>query len=125
MYLLYFIVFISGTVLVQANEPTIHIDIPEEPLAMALRQFADQTGLQLAIETSLATGKTSAAIKGEFSARAALDTLLQGTGLRYEFLDSGTVAVVPVDKARKSELTSHVSPEIHPAQAGQGGAAAV
>lgn len=68
-------------------------DIPAQPLAQALKQFADQTGLQLAFETALTTGRTSPEVKGEFSTGEALKQLLQGTGLRYDFLDDRTVAV--------------------------------
>ena len=48
---------ICGTALARANPPAAHVDIPAQPLATALRQFADQTGLELAVETSITTGK--------------------------------------------------------------------
>jgi outer membrane cobalamin receptor len=89
---------IGGAALSRANTPATQVDIPAQPLVTALRQFADQTGLQLAVETSITTGKTSAAVKGTLSSQNALEKLLKGTGLSYRFLDSRTVAVVATEK---------------------------
>ncbi len=89
---------IGGTALARANPPSARVDIPAQPLVTALRQFADQTGLQLAVETSITTGKTSVAVKGTLSSEDALEKLLKGTGLTYKFLDSRTVAVVATEK---------------------------
>src|ERR1700677_1132701 len=89
-----FFAIIDSTALARANPRPAHVDIPAQPLVTALRQFADQTGLQLAVETSIATGKTSVAVKGTLSSEDALERLLQGTGLTYRFLDNRTVAVV-------------------------------
>lgn len=87
------LLILMGGALAHADEVTKSIDIPAQPLASALRQFAEQTGLQLAFETALTAGQTSPAVKGEFSSRDALQKLLSGTGLRFEFLDARTVAV--------------------------------
>jgi hypothetical protein len=101
---------ISGSALARANPPSAHVDIPAQPLVTALRQFADQTGLELAVETSITTGKTSVAVKGTLSSEDALEKLLKGTGLTYRFLDSRTVAVVATEKT--SSLNS-LSGDVH------------
>lgn len=84
--------FDAGTALLKT------FDIPSQPLAQALRQFAEQTGLQLAVETSITSGRTSPEVKGRLSSAQALERLLAGSGLRYDFLDSRTVAVSPASK---------------------------
>lgn len=69
------------------------LDIPPQPLSSALRDFVQQTGLQLAVESALTAGKRSPGVKGEIPAGEALDRLLVGSGLVYEFIDSKTIAV--------------------------------
>ncbi|MGE0113271.1 MAG: TonB-dependent receptor [Steroidobacteraceae bacterium] len=86
-------ILMSGTAAAYENESATHIDIPAQPLAAALRQFADQAGLQLAVEASLASGKTSPAIKGDVLPLEALDKLLGNTGLRYDVIGNRTVAI--------------------------------
>jgi hypothetical protein len=57
------------------------VELPSQPLAGALREFARQTGIQVAIPSDLTEGKTSAAVKGKFEPADALDRLLKGSGL--------------------------------------------
>ncbi|MEJ0037795.1 MAG: TonB-dependent receptor [Gammaproteobacteria bacterium] len=82
-----------ASALAQADEQKTNFDIRAQPLGVALRQLADQTGLQLAFQADIAAGRTSPPIKGSFTAREALEQLLQGSGLRFQFLDDHTVAV--------------------------------
>ncbi|MBV6418219.1 MAG: Vitamin B12 transporter BtuB [Steroidobacteraceae bacterium] len=79
--------------IVWADELRMTIEIPAQSLGSALRQLANQADLQLVYETDLAAGVNSPEVRGELSVRSALDRLLQGTGLRYQFLDERTVAV--------------------------------
>jgi len=69
------------------------LEIPAQPLVQALRQFADQTGLQLAYEAKLAAGQKSSPVHGIADVREALRQLLLGTNLQFEFLDERTVAL--------------------------------
>lgn len=78
---------------VAADEIRVEFDIPAQPLVQALRQFAEQTGLQLVYETRLAEGRASAPVHGMAEAREALEDLLSGTRLQFEFLDARTVAL--------------------------------
>ena len=81
-------------------------DIPAQPLAQALRQFAEQTGLQLAFESSLAEGRQSPRIQGRLSKKQVLEQLLAGTGLRYDWLDSRTVALSPIPVSSTRSISS-------------------
>lgn len=75
------------------DEIKVAFDIPRQPLVQALRQFADQAGLQLAYEASLVAGRMSPALKATISVRQALGELLKGTDLRFEFLDERAVVL--------------------------------
>jgi len=95
--------FAFFSVLAQAAEDKRHIDIPAEPLDKALREFADQTGLQLAFETAITAGHSSPAIKGDFTNQEILLRLLDGSGLRFVFLDDRTVAISPTESFAPGE----------------------
>lgn len=69
------------------------IDIREQPLPGALREFSDQTGLQLAYVATLARNKTSPGTQGRTDPGAALSELLEGTELRHQYVNSTTVAI--------------------------------
>src|SRR6185312_246806 len=64
-----------------AQAVPVAVDLPPQPLASALREFARQTGIQVAIPAELTDGKTSVAVKGKFEAADVLNKLLQGSGL--------------------------------------------
>jgi len=71
-------------------------DLPAAPLANTLNQIASQAGLALALNPSLAAGKTSAPVKGQFDAAGALREALRGTGLQLEQSSAGTYSLVAV-----------------------------
>lgn len=68
----------------------IRLDIPAQPLASALTEFARQSRQQLLYSPDLVAGKRSAALAGEFSAREGLRRLLAGSGLGFRTTASGT-----------------------------------
>jgi iron complex outermembrane recepter protein len=72
----------------------ISIDIPSQPLGEALTALAKQTGLQVVLYASAAKQATTERLAGMFTPEAALQRLLTNTGLRYEYLDEQTVAVL-------------------------------
>lgn len=71
-------------------------NLPTAPLANTLNQIASQAGLALSLNPSLAAGKTSAPVKGQFDAAGALREALRGTGLQLEQSSAGTYSLVPV-----------------------------
>ena len=71
-------------------------NLPAAPLASTLNQIASQSGLALTLNPSLAAGKTSAPVKGQFDAQGALREALRGTGLQLEQSSAGTFTLVPV-----------------------------
>ncbi|SFQ52651.1 iron complex outermembrane recepter protein [Pseudomonas sp. NFPP07] len=71
-------------------------NLPAAPLASTLNQIASQAGLALSLNPSLATGKTSAPVKGQFDAAGALREALRGTGLQLEQSSAGTYSLVAI-----------------------------
>ncbi|MBI3908023.1 MAG: TonB-dependent siderophore receptor, partial [Pseudomonas fluorescens] len=71
-------------------------NLPAAPLASTLNQIASQAGLALSLNPSLAAGKTSAPVKGQFDAAGALREALRGTGLQLEQSSVGTYTLVAV-----------------------------
>ena len=56
-------------------------DLPEGPAAAMLRRFADESGLEVAFLADTVRGVETPALHAVLPPRAALDRLLQGTGL--------------------------------------------
>src|SRR6516162_2407497 len=73
---------------------TLPADIPAQPLAQALGEFARHTGLQLVYVSSVVRDKKSHAVSAGLSVNEALTRLLQGTGLRFEYLAPDTIDVL-------------------------------
>ncbi|MCJ2129268.1 TonB-dependent siderophore receptor [Methylobacterium sp. E-045] len=73
-------------------------DIGPQPLADALVQFTDRTGIQFFLNGGLARGLRSPGALGALPPREALAAILKGTGLTYSFRDSETVMIRPVDR---------------------------
>ncbi|MGF6089020.1 TonB-dependent siderophore receptor [Pseudomonas sp. 18173] len=71
-------------------------NLPAAPLASTLNQIASQAGLALSLNPSLAAGKTSAPVNGQFDAAGALREALRGTGLQLEQSSTGTYSLVAV-----------------------------
>lgn len=71
-------------------------NLPAAPLSSTLNQIASQGGLTLSLNPSLAAGKTSAPVNGQYDAAGALSAALRGTGLQLEQSSSGTYTLVAV-----------------------------
>jgi iron complex outermembrane recepter protein len=71
-------------------------DIATQPLAQALREFATQTGLQLIYVSEIAATQVSKGAPRGLPAPDALQRLLEGSGLRFEFLNDRTVRILAV-----------------------------
>lgn len=99
-----------------AAEPAVALDIPAQSLGTALRQFAEQTGLQLVYETEIATGLRNPPVKGELTTREALQRLLDGTGLQFQFLSDHTVALTSPAPPKRSARELAPEPYVRLAQ---------
>jgi outer membrane receptor protein involved in Fe transport len=89
--------------LAQAAEPAaLEADIPAQPLAQALAAFTRQTGLQLVYVSGVVRKLRSHAASAGLSAQEALARVLQGTGLRFEYLTPHSVRILAVAPPRQS-----------------------
>ena len=69
-------------------------DVPAGDAAVALKQFAQQAGQQVAFPAQDVKGVKTAPVKGEYTLKEALDIMLAGTGLVVAFDEkSSTFAV--------------------------------
>jgi iron complex outermembrane recepter protein len=78
--------------------------IPAEPLAQALESFARQTGLQLVYVSEIVHERKSHAVPAGLAAPDALARMLEGTGLKFDYLTPRSIhileaAVVPTPVA--------------------------
>jgi hypothetical protein len=76
----------------EASEKLSH-DIAAQPLAQALSEFATQTGLQFVYVSEIAATQGSKGAPRGLMSIDALQHLLEGTGLRFEFLNDRTVRI--------------------------------
>jgi iron complex outermembrane recepter protein len=68
-------------------------NIAAQPLAQALAEFADQTGLQLIYVSGIAATQASKGAPRGLAAPDALRQLLADTGLKFEFLNDRTLRI--------------------------------
>jgi iron complex outermembrane receptor protein len=71
-------------------------DVPAGPLADALDTLARQGELQILFDRASLAGNASAGLKGEYEPRAALQRLLDGSGLKATMTADNAAAVSPL-----------------------------
>jgi outer membrane receptor for ferric coprogen and ferric-rhodotorulic acid len=73
------------------------IDIPAQPLAKALKELGNQTGVELIYNASLIEGKKSNAVKGKLDVNTVFKQLLSNTGLVAIKQSNGSFVIKAVD----------------------------
>ncbi|MDE1165518.1 MAG: TonB-dependent siderophore receptor [Pseudomonas sp.] len=68
----------------------VKVDIPKQPLDSALREFGQQTGLQVIYSADLIRNAQSSRVSGNLESETALQLLLDGTGYSFR-IENGTV----------------------------------
>lgn len=94
---------------VQAREQAkdrVSFNINAPSMAQALIEFTQQSGLQMLMPTNGATEAPAPKVVGSYTPEAALDQLLVGTDLRYEFTNERTVAIRTADASGRSAARS-------------------
>jgi iron complex outermembrane recepter protein len=85
----------ASTALAQTYEPkALTADIPAEPLAQALAAFARQTGLQFVYVSDVVRNQRSHAVSAGLGATEALARVLEGTGLKFEYLTPRSIQIL-------------------------------
>src|SRR3984957_6648414 len=87
---------------------TLGNDLPAQPLAQALAEFASQTGLQLVYVSGVVRSQKSHAVPAGLSSQDALSRLLGGTGLRFEYLTPHSIRILaaPAPKTNAAGTTA-------------------
>lgn len=76
----------------QAEETTAFALEPQS-LADALEAFSKKSGIAVATSGNTVAGKTAPPLLGNYTSKEALEILLSGSGLRFEFVSEDTVAI--------------------------------
>lgn len=83
----------------QAEEALQRYDMAAMPLEQALRQIARQSGRSIVADPAVVRGRSSAAVQGNFSAEAAAQQALGGSGLALRITGNGTLTVEKLENA--------------------------
>ncbi|MGH7958652.1 MAG: STN domain-containing protein, partial [Opitutaceae bacterium] len=75
------IVIVAATAVVAAEFTKKIFDLPVDGAEKSLKRFGEQSGMEVLFPTSAVKGVRTRAVKGEMTARAALDAMLSGTPL--------------------------------------------
>lgn len=84
-------------------------DLPAGSLATTLNQIASQAGLALSLDPALASGKSSAPVKGQFDAPTALQQALRGTGLQLNQSSAGTFSLEAIPAGTMALPATNIS----------------
>src|SRR5947209_350210 len=87
-----------------------YYNIPAQPMANALNNFAEVTGVNLVASPQTVKGKKSHSVRGTYSPDAALDQLLRGTALQHHTSAGGSVIVETPAAARTSAASGDPEP---------------
>lgn len=84
----------AQTAAAPASPPRLSIDMAPAPLDRAIGMLAQQAGVHVLLSSELAQGHTAPALRGEFTAREALERLVSGSGLVVHTQDGGKTFTV-------------------------------
>jgi iron complex outermembrane receptor protein len=79
------------------------VEIAPQPLAGALRELANQSGIQIVFFSEVADGHDAPGLNGTFTPGAALSVLLRGTDLSFRQLNENTIEVQSAAEFRKAD----------------------
>ena len=81
----------------------VNVNLPAQPLAEALKQYAKQSGKNIVFDNSLAKGKLAPAVKGNYEEAQILRKILENSGLEAQVEDGTIVIKREREKLQKSE----------------------
>jgi outer membrane receptor protein involved in Fe transport len=70
---------------------TLLLDLPAQPLEQSLRDVSLRTGVSVIAPAELVDGRSAPALRGQHSARSAVDALVAGSGLAVRVVDGALV----------------------------------
>ncbi|MDM3870840.1 TonB-dependent receptor [Porticoccus sp. W117] len=81
----------SGTLL--ADNTEFSLDIEQQKAGSALLTLSKVSGVQIMLPQTIGAGIELPAVKGEHSVESALNVMLSGTGLTYEYASDNTIVI--------------------------------
>src|SRR5271155_2959619 len=102
-------IFDAPATLAQALESkALAADIPAQPLARALAALGRQTGLQIVFLSGVVRDQRSHAVSAGLGGREALARMLEGTGLKFEYLTPRSIRILVEAVAPPREPTTKI-----------------
>lgn len=95
----------------QTGGQTRNFAVPAQPLVAALARFTETSGVQFFFDAAMARNIQSPGVTGTMTPDAALQRLLDGTGLTYRFTNPTTVTLVEAPKASSATALPPISVE--------------
>lgn len=92
------------------QEQSLDFDIPAQPLAAALQRYAVISSRPALFSSAMVAGRNSSAVQGSYTPEAALELLLEGTGLIAQKGKSGSSEAFFL-KNIGTQSTAHLPPE--------------
>ena len=77
----------------QADEKTVDLDINTQKIGPAMMALGQRAGVQIMFPQDIGEYTNLTTLKGQYTLEAALQTLLKGTGLSYEFTSDTSVLI--------------------------------
>ncbi len=90
--------FFCMPVLAAPKQQTFHIEAGDA--TRTLNEFSRQSSLQLLFDYSVVRGRRTQAVNGDVSAPAALQKMLENTGLAFEYVNERTLSIGPLNRDR-------------------------
>ncbi|WIO74799.1 TonB-dependent receptor [Porticoccaceae bacterium LTM1] len=79
-----------------------NVSVDKDSAGAALMELARQTGTQIVVPREIGNAIKLSMVKGEYTLSEALDIMLEGTGLRYEFTSEDSVLVLQDSEVESS-----------------------
>ena len=78
------------------------LNIPAQKLSGAIQAFSEQSNIQVLYTEDMVHGLESADIRGSYTGQEAVEKLLQGTPLRFQFTSPTTVVITRDNEGRRN-----------------------
>ncbi len=95
----------------------LEFDIPEGPLARALKAFSDRAGVMIVFDNELVEALSAPRLSGRLTAPQALKRLLDETPLAYRKINRNTWAIIPAEGAAPEIIVPNRLAHTAPARA--------
>jgi iron complex outermembrane recepter protein len=99
-----------------AQSRSYHFDIANQTLSQALRTYGQVSGQEIIFTEDVVASAGTTSLKGDYTAQAALDQLLKGTGLTATRSSSGALMIRRAGEHTASSVTSTAAGASHLAQ---------